>query len=140
LLQSNGGTFISGSTAYSGEDWTNANDGDIDDWDGTVTASTAVSPIQAIYSFNSPKTISKINILVDTNVGYSDRWLNGFKLEVAATDTGAYTTVLTGIKKQTSGFQSYSFTPIVAKRIRITATSNYGGKYLQIGEVEIYGY
>lgn len=125
------------------ESWSNAIDGDISDWDGTVTAMTLDPPAHVIFSFadQSIKNISKIRILTDTGVRFSFRWLKAFHLEVSTSGIkpGDFSKVFSATKT-TGDWESFYFDPVPAKYIKLVLDRPDPSQsdYCQIGEVEIY--
>ncbi len=125
------------------ETWSNAIDGDISGWDGTVTAMTLDPPAYAIFSFadQSIKNISKIRILTDTGVRFAFRWLKAFHLEVSTTGIrpSDFTTIFSATKT-TGDWESFYFNPVPAKYIKLVLDrpDPTQSDYCQIGEVEIY--
>ena len=132
--------FVSGSETHPGEGWDNAIDGDIDDWDGTVTATG--NPCYAIFSFGGfTKTIDKIGILTDTGVGYEKRWVCKFQLQVSTTDTAdtSFHTVMTRTRN-TGEMVWYKISPPVqAKFIKLILLEPYWGDgWRQLGEFVVH--
>lgn len=127
--------------AYPGEGWDNAIDGDTRGWDGTVTAS--ASPPYAIFAFtdNGIKSVSKVRLLTDTGVGFSERWVTQFTVQVSTTGTDAsnFTTVLNKAVKNGGAWQDYSLQPVKAKYIKLILNQPSSG-WRQIGEFEVYVY
>lgn len=127
--------------AYPGEGWDNAIDGDTRGWDGTVTAS--ASPPYAIFAFtdNGIKSVSKVRLLTDTGVGFSERWVTQFTVQVSTTGTDAsnFTTVLNKAAKNGGAWQDYSLQPVNAKYIKLILDQP-GSGWRQIGEFEVYVY
>jgi len=139
------GVITSSSLAFEGEDWDNLIDSDIydgdtpDAWNGTVTASKS-SNVFAVIDLRGTYDISKIKLLTDTGVGLSSRWAKDFRIQVS-NDAKMYSTVLTAVKKNTSGFQEYAISPsATASHVKLILDSNYGdATYIQVGELEIWG-
>ena len=92
-------------------------------------------------SLLSINQISKIRLITDTGVGYWDRWVKKFKIDVSSRGTQAedFITVYSG-EKQIGDWESFYFSPVVAKYIKITLleSNNYPSDYLQLGELEVY--
>lgn len=68
-------TFVKGSPTYHGEGWANAVDGDLEGWDGTVTARGAGDPndiVWAIFRFSDPGLFAFDYINVQTDNGLDD--------------------------------------------------------------------
>ncbi len=127
------------SYAYPGEDWTNAIDGDVNGWDGTVT--TEGDPPYAVFGFSGGATrqINKVRLLTDTGVGFSARWVKEFRVQVSTTNTSpsSFTTVLTATKSG-GAWQEYSFAAVSAKYVKLIIDQPSSG-YRQLGEFEVYG-
>ena len=125
--------------AYPGEGWDNAIDGDTQGWDGTVTAD--ANPPYAIFAFadSGIKAVSKVRLLTDTGVGFSERWVKQFTVQVSTTDTNAssFTTVLNKAAKSGGAWQEYPLTPTQAKYIKLILNQPSSG-WRQIGEFEVY--
>ncbi len=130
--------LVSHSKDYPDEDWTNAIDGDIKGWDGTVTA-TGWPPF-AIFKFadNGVHAIHKIKLMTNTGVRFADRWVTKFRLMTSTTGTkdADFTQVLEG-HQTTGNWQAYYFVMTDAKYIKLildepTAT------WRQLGEFEVY--
>ena len=129
--------LLDGSDTADGEGWENAIDGVIDGWDGTVSA-TGAAPF-AIFGFDdgSIKSIQKVNLLVDTNVGYGNRWIKRFRVQVSTTgmkDTD-FTTVYDGIQNQAK-WQIHVFAAANAKYVKIVVDYPTTG-IKQLGEFEV---
>ena len=126
------------SYAYPGEDWTNAIDGDISGWDGTVTAEG--DPPYAIFGFSGgvTKQINKVRLLTDTGVRFSNRWVKEFRIQVSTTGTneGNFTTVLDAVKNG-GAWQEYTFASVAAKYVKFIIDAPASG-YRQLGEFEVY--
>jgi hypothetical protein len=131
--------LVKKSYAYPGEGWDNAIDGDTQGWDGTVTASD--NPPYAIFAFadSGIKAVSKVRLLTDTGVGFSERWVKQFTVQVSTTDTNAssFTTVLNKAAKSGGAWQEYPLTATQAKYIKLILNQPSSG-YRQIGEFEVY--
>jgi len=125
--------------AYPGEGWDNAIDSDTAGWDGTVSAND--SPPYAIFRFDdgSTKALSKIRLMCDTGVGYSDRWADRFTVQVSTTDTApsSFVTVLDRVEKTGGDWQEYVIEPTNAKYIKVILDEPSSG-WRQIGEFEVY--
>ena len=131
--------LVKKSYAYPGEDWDNAIDGDTQGWDGTVSAS--ASPPYAIFAFtdNSTKSASKVRLMTDTGVGFQERWVTQFTVQVSTTDTNSssFTTVLNKAAKSGGAWQEYPLTPTKARYIKLILNQPSSG-WRQIGEFEVY--
>jgi len=125
--------------AYPGEDWSHAVDGDTDGWDGTVTAQD--SPPWAIFEFvdGSTKVVSEFGLLTDTGVGYSDRWVRRFSIQVSTTgtDPSNFVTVLDQVSKSGGDWETYTIDPTNARYIKLMIDEP-GWGWRQIGEFEVY--
>jgi len=125
--------------AYASEGWDNAIDGDTQGWDGTVTAQD--SPPYAIFGFvdGSTKTVSRIRLMTDTGVGYEDRWVMRFTVQISSTDTNpsSFVTVLDRVSKSGGDWQQYTIDPSHAKYIKLIIDQPSSG-WRQIGEFEVY--
>ena len=127
------------SVAYEGEDWSNAIDGDIAGWDGTMTDASAKS--FAVFGFenNTFVTLNKIRFLTDTGVDYKIRWAKQIELSVSTTDTISSNFTVVDTLILTSGdWQEFELENILAKYVRIEILVPRSG-YKQIGEIEFYG-
>ena len=124
---------------YPREDWTNAIDGDTDGWDGTVTAQD--SPPYAIFGFagGSTRFVSRFRLMTDTGVGYQNRWVSRFTVQVSVTDTdpSSFVTVLNRASKSGGGWQEYTIDPAKATYIKLIIDQP-GWGWRQIGEFEVY--
>ncbi len=126
------------SYAYPGEDWSNAIDGDVSGWDGTVTAEG--DPPYAIFGFSggATKQINKVRLMTDTGVQFSSRWVKEFRVQVSTTGTSTsdFTTVLTATKSG-GAWQEYSFAAVSAKYVKLIIDQPSSG-FRQLGEFEVY--
>lgn len=125
------------------ESWHNAIDGDIDGWDGTVTAMTDAPPAYVIFNFadQSIKNVTKIRLLSDTGVRFAFRWLRRFHLEVSTTGIQrADFKIIFSADKNNGGWESFYFDPVPAKYVKLVLDNPdpLESDYCQIGEVEIY--
>jgi len=130
--------IVDKSDDYPGEEWENAIDGDIDGWNGTVSATGF--PPYAIFKFadDGIHSIHKIRLLTDTGVLYSDRWVKQFRVLVSTTGTHSsdFTLILDG--HQTTGdWQNYYFMMTDAKYIKL-AIDEPSTTWRQLGEFEVY--
>ena len=140
------------SAAYKDEPWSNAIDGDLWGWDGTATLSTtgAAAPY-AIFSFKDGRTkkLTHFRLMTNTGVGYKDRWVRAFHIDIS-TDGTQWTTAVTGrhdgnfkIGPDTwdpdgGWWQTYALaTPVTAKFVKLVV-DNPPLKWAQIGEFEAY--
>ncbi|MBN1480664.1 choice-of-anchor D domain-containing protein, partial [candidate division KSB1 bacterium] len=129
--------LLDGSETVENEGWDNAIDGDLDGWDGTVTA-TGASPY-AIFRFDdsSIKAVHKINVLVDTNVGYESRWVRRFRVQVSTTgmnDTD-FTTIYDGLQNQAK-WETHMFPAANARFVKLIIDYPTTGMK-QLGELEL---
>jgi len=90
-----------GSNCWNDQDWTNAVDGDLDGWDGTVTArgndagNNYRDPAWAVFSLQNTATLNAVAIQTDNGVGdvYTpNRWATHIEI-LASMDGVRYTTV-----------------------------------------------
>ncbi len=67
--------------------------------------------------------------------------LRNFQVRVSTTDTNpsSFITVYSGTAPQQSAFYEYAFSPVQAKYVMLFAVDNYGGPYLEVAELEVYG-
>ncbi len=130
--------LVSHSKDYPGEDWTNAIDGDIKGWDGTVTA-TGWPPF-AIFKFvdNDIHAIHKIKLMTDTGVRFADRWVKKFRVMVSTTGTNDadFKLVLEG-NQTTGNWQAYYFVMTDARYVKFIIDEP-NATWRQLGELEIY--
>jgi len=125
------------------ENWPRAIDGNINGWEGTVTAMTLDPPAYVIFNFadNSIKNVTKIRLLTDTGVRFPFRWLTEFHIEVSTTGTknSDFSTVFSA-SKNVGDWESFYFDPVPAKYVKLVLDRPDPGEsdYCQIGEVEIY--
>ena len=129
--------LLEGSETVENEGWDNAIDGDTEDWDGTVSAEGAAP--YAIFGFSdgSIKSVQKLNLLVDTNVGYANRWVKRFRVMVSTSgmkDTD-FTMVYDGIQDQAK-WQVHAFPAANAKYVKLVIDYPTTG-IKQLGEIEI---
>ncbi len=94
--------FIDGSPAYSGQGWDNAIDGDLEDWDGTVTTrgdtvgqgpawAVFQGPAYAIFGFDSNKTVTFNSVAIQTDNGVNKPYVlrrQARELEIFVSGTG----------------------------------------------------
>jgi PKD repeat protein len=130
--------LVAHSNAYPGEDWTNAIDGDIKGWDGTVTANGW--PPFAIFKFadDGIHTIQKIRMMTDTGVRFADRWVKKFHILVSTsgTNNSDFKLVLKG--HQTTGdWQNHYFAMNDAKYVKLIIDEP-NRPWCQLGEFEVY--
>jgi len=129
--------LVEGVGGLSGEDWDNAIDGDTDGFDGTVTAGGEMP--YGIFEFanSSVAAVNRLRMLVDTGVGYPERWVQHFRLQVSTTGTNDadFGTILDGAKSG-SDWQEFRFPAANAKYIKLILTHPTSG-LRQLGEIEV---
>jgi len=129
--------LIDNSASFSSENWNNAIDHDVSGLDGTVTAGGVVP--YAIFKFhdNKTKSINKIRLLTDSDVGMQDRWVLGFDVMVSTTGLadGDFSLLMRQAKKG-GDWEEYPCTPKAAKYIKLVLT-NPGSGWRQLGEFEV---
>ena len=130
--------LVEASDSYHGEGWDNAIDGDFADWDGTVTAKG--NPAWAVFAFadGATKSLQKLNLLVDTGVGYDARWVKKFHIMVSTATTVAadFVTIYKG-QQNTGDWHGHSMTSAPAKYIKFVVDEP-ARDWCQIGEIEVY--
>jgi PKD repeat protein len=139
------------SSAYPDEPWTNAIDGDIWGWNGTATLSTVGTTPYAIFTFKDgrSKKLTHFRLLTNTNVGYKQRWVRKFHIDLSS-DGLQWMTVVNGehagnfkIGPDTwdpdgGWWQEYLLTtPVSAKFVRLVVDEP-PPQWAQIGEFEVY--
>jgi len=130
--------LVAYSNAYPSEDWTNAIDGDIKGWDGTVTA-TGWPPF-AIFKLSDDgiHTIHKIRMMTDTGVRFADRWVTKFRVLVSTSGTNDSDFKLVLNEHQTTGdWQAYYFVMTDAKYVKLIIDEP-NTTWRQLGEFEVY--
>ena len=137
------------SPAFPKEPWENAIDGDIWGWDGTAT----VEPDNpwAIFKFKDGRTknLTKVRLLTNTGVGYKERWIHDFHVDVS-TDGINWTTALSGHHEGNfkigpdmwdpdgGWWQEFMFDqPVMASYVKLVV-DNPPPNWAQIGEFEVY--
>lgn len=137
--------LIESSPAFQGEGWDNAIDNDIEDWDGTVTAFTSVTPYPyAIFGFigDGMGRIEKIKLLTDTHVGFRNRWVTHFRILYSITGIAEQDFLpLVAGEKRTGDWEEFIFPEQTVKFIKLivdqpTALTTL---YCQIGEFQVFG-
>ncbi|RPI01131.1 MAG: T9SS C-terminal target domain-containing protein, partial [Calditrichaeota bacterium] len=127
---------VEGSETYTNETWSNAIDGVTVGWDGTVT--TKSSSPRAIFAFadGSIKALHKVNLLVDTNVGYDNRWVKRFRIQVSTKTTKDidFITVYDGFQDKAK-WQQHVFPAVNARYVKIIIDYPNSGP-TQLGELE----
>jgi len=130
--------LIESSQTHPGEGWDNAIDGDTYGWDGTVTAEGNKS--YAIFGFadSSSKDIEKVRLMIDTGVGFENRWAKRFHVQVSTTGLleADFNTVLEA-QKVGGDWEDYKFAPVSAKYIKLIIDEPIG-EWQQVGEFEVY--
>ncbi|MCG3157329.1 MAG: hypothetical protein DKINENOH_03961 [bacterium] len=131
-------SLVSGSPTYPGEGWDNAIDGDVDGWNGTVTADG--NPPQAVFGFSdgNARMIDRVRLLTDTNVLFSSRWVKEFRVLVSTTGTADsdFSEVLAGVK--TGGaWEDFTFPAAGAKFVKLVIDKPAAG-LRQLGEFEVW--
>jgi len=123
---------------YPGEEWENAIDGDINGWDGTVTATGY--PPYAIFKFHDDgiHSIHKIRMITDTGVRYSNRWVKRFRVLVSTSgiNYSDFKLILDG-HQITGDWQDYYFAMTDAKYIKLVIDEP-NTTWRQLGEFEVY--
>ncbi len=138
-------TLIEGSRCFEGEGWNNAVDNDIEDWDGTVTAFTAVNPYPyAIFGFvgGGARKIEKVKLLTDTKVRFKNRWVTDFRVLYSITGTQEQDFIpLVAGHKQTGDWEEFSFPQQTVKFIKLIVDKPTSSTiaYCQIGEFQVFG-
>ncbi len=133
--------FLAGTNTAKGEGWDNAIDGDLQGWDGTVTAN-GDGPY-GIFAFadGQTKAIQKLNLLLDTGVqAKNHQWVQRFHVMVSTTGTedADFVTAYEGAQRR-SEWQSYIFPVVNAKYIKFVIDEPTDG-WRQFGEFEVETY
>lgn len=130
-------TLSDGSYSFPGEDWSNATDSDVLDWNGTV--STQGAPPYAIWDLGATYFVDKVRLLTDTGIGYSNRWVTDFSIDASTSGTaaGSFTQVIRRTRI-TGAWVDYTFPATSARYIKLTVNAPVG-VYCQIGEIEVFG-
>ncbi len=131
-------SLVSGSPTYPGEGWDNAIDGDVDGWNGTVTAEG--NPPQAVFGFSdgNARMIDRVRLLTDTNVLFPSRWVQEFRVLVSTTGTADsdFSEVLAGVK--TGGaWEDFTFPAAGARYVKLVIDKPTTG-LRQLGEFEVW--
>ncbi len=129
--------LIDNSTSFASENWNNAIDQDASGLDGTVTAGGTIP--YAIFKFhdNKTKSINKIRLMTNTDVGMQDRWMVNFDVLISTTGPeDADFSLLMSHSKKGGGWEEFTCTPQPAKYIKLVITNPNSG-WRQLGEFEV---
>jgi len=135
--------IIDSSQTRSGENWSNAFDGDIDDsdgyMDGTVGCIGKPSFMTVQFADKSAHWINKMRLLTDTKRGFEFNWADHFTLLVSDSTLadGDFIEVLSA---NTNGgdWQEHTFNAVRARYIKFIVDKPDNRWWRQIGELEIY--
>ena len=131
---------VDSSPAWEDEPWSNAVDGDTYWWTGvaTVTDDTLGNPPWAVFAFADGKTkmINKIRMLTDAGVGYENRWVRKFHVDVSV-DSMTYTTILEG-ELPDGGWHEFVIDPPVEAKFVKLVVDEPDTAWRQIAEFEVY--
>jgi PKD repeat protein len=130
--------FVEGSTAFRNEGWDNLIDGDEEGWDGTATVGGTEPFAILAFADNSTKAIQRIELLMDTGVGFADRWVQRFRLQASTTGKAAadFVTVYDGIA--TGGdWRSFVFPAFNARYLKLVIDFPKV-TWRQLGELRVY--
>ncbi|MCK4390439.1 MAG: PKD domain-containing protein [Desulfobacterales bacterium] len=143
------GQVVSFSSQYNTSNWSAANliDGVVatNDSRGWCSAYNAGFPQEIVFSLAEGNiwNIQRLDIDPQTTES-STRWAKNFQLFASTTglEEGDFTAIAEGATftlTNQAGFQTFTFTAMPAKYVKMLITSNYGhGNYTQLGEVAIF--
>ncbi len=130
--------FVEGSTAFRNEGWDNLIDGDEEGWDGTATVG-GTEPY-AIFGFadGGIKAIQQIALLMDTGVGFDNRWVERFRLQASTSGKASadFVTVYDGIASG-GDWQTFIFPAFSAKYLKLIIDFPTT-QWRQLGEMRVY--
>jgi len=149
--------FLDGSPAYRGQGWDNAIDGDLEDWDGTVTTrgdtigqgpawAVFQGPAWAIFGFDSSKAATFNSVAIQTDNGVNKpyvlrRQARELEVLVSNTDTADSDFVSVGRIVRTSGeMQVHPLdTMVTAKYVKLVIykPNNTSGCWRQLVEFKV---
>jgi len=140
---SHGGSIAGYSSNYgAGWDVTYLIDGtSVHGW-STVALQTANQYAIVALPYSSTYTIDRVRINPAATSGDPPGDdLRNFQVRVSTTDTNpsSFITVYSGTAPQQNAFYEYAFSPVQAKYVMLFAVDNYGGPYLEVAELEVYG-
>jgi PKD repeat protein len=120
------------------QDCSKATDGDMYGWDGTVVLQGEQPHI--IFSLNNAanKTISSVGLISNTGIGFEDRWIHRFQIQVSTTgkEASCFQTVL-DTAMTTGGFEVFAIRPVSAKFVKLVVLAPQKG-LVHLGEFEAY--
>jgi len=119
-------------------DWTNAIDGDIYGWDGTTVLEGDKPALIFSMTDSSQKEVKSIGLITDTGIGYEDRWIRHFQIQVSNTgiETSDFQTVL-DTTMLSGSLEVFSIQPVQAKYVKLVILPPQTG-LVHLGEFEVY--
>ena len=120
------------------QDCSNATDGDLCGWDGTVVFQSEQPNITFSLTNAANKNVTSVGLISDTGIGLEDRWIHHFQVQIstAGSEAADFQTVLD--TTMTSGsFEVFAIQPMPAKFVKLVVLSPQKG-LVQLGEFEVY--
>ena len=130
--------FISGSVTLPGQDWSNAINGDTYGLDGTVITEDEQPSAIFCVADSVNRSISGFGLLTDTGMGYEERWVQRFQVQVSVSGVAPddFRTVL-DTDKSIGAMELFEIDPVAATFVKLIVLSPETG-LSQLGEFEVY--
>ncbi len=132
--------LVEGTRCWENEGWDNAIDGDIEGWDGTVSAGPKWRDCFAIFEFNDQavKNVTKYRLITDTGVGWEKHWVTKYQLWISTTGVDdADFQFVHEYNRTTGDWEEVTIQPVLAKYIKLQLLEPRNN-WRQIGEFEIF--
>lgn len=132
--------FVEGTRCWENEGWENAIDGDIEGWDGTVSAGPKWRDCYGIYEFTDQtiKNITKYSLITDTGVGWEKHWVTDYQLWISTSGVADADFQLVHEHSRTTGdWEEVTIQPVLAKYIKLQLLEPRNN-WRQIGEFQVF--
>jgi len=119
-------------------DWTNAIDGDIYGWNGTTVLEGEQPELIFSLADSTQKAVNSIGLITDTGIGYEERWIRYFQVQVSNTGIEApdFQTVL-DTTMSSEAMETFVIQPVQAKYVKLVILSPQTG-LVHLGEFEVF--
>jgi len=129
---------VSSTATLPQNDWTNAIDGDIYGWDGTVILEGEQPQIVFSLDNSNHKEINSVGLITDTGIGYEERWIRRFQVQISnnGTEANIFQTLLDTVLTR-GNLEVFSFPSVEAKYVKLVLLSPQS-ELVHLGEFEVY--
>ena len=119
-------------------DCSNAIDGDLYGWDGTTVLQGKQPSIILNLQDSANKKVCSIGLLTDTGVGYEDRWIRRFQVQISNSgiEPGSFQTIL-DTAMTTGEMEVFSIQPIQAKYVKLVVVAPQTN-FIHLGEFQVF--